>query len=259
METDTLTYYCNLKEKYPVLSKKAFDDYHKQLPNESIKELLIFSNTGLVLSKAFFYKRKGISVDDLIQEGFIGLKKGVEDYDPTAGCEPSTYLTWWIAQPMRRALREKKGIIRVPSHAYDHARAYQTFLLKFEEQHGRQPTTEELSAHAPEFLHHYRREKTHAMASIRDEEAQQCTNPESFVETFLAEEQRTFVQALLEKLPLRERFIIQASYWEGQSAATVAKLLPVPVSRTRVLELKEKGIKDLRRILERKHLTAADI
>ena len=80
------------------------------------REHLIRANLRLVVSIAKMYSERGLTLQDLIAEGNIGLMKAAEKFDPAAGCRFSTYGTWWIKQSIRRALIDTAKTVRVPSY-----------------------------------------------------------------------------------------------------------------------------------------------
>jgi RNA polymerase primary sigma factor len=109
------------------------------------RDHLIKANTRLVVSIAKRYMGHGVPFLDLIQEGNLGLMKGVEKYDLHRGFRFSTYATWWIRQTVTRALADQARTIRVPVHMIDRIRQMYKTTHELEQKHGRVPTPEELA------------------------------------------------------------------------------------------------------------------
>lgn len=109
--------------RYPLLTHEETLSLFRKMRDSTdtenqkkIKAKLINSNLRLVVSIAKKYKDKGVPLIDLIQEGNMGLIKGVERYDPERGFKLSTYVTWWIKQAIRCYLTESSRTVRLPSH-----------------------------------------------------------------------------------------------------------------------------------------------
>jgi RNA polymerase primary sigma factor len=87
--------------------------------DKEARSRLIESNLRLVISIAKKYRGRGVSFEDLIQEGNAGLIKAVERFDPDLGNRFSTYATWWIRQAVTRAVADHARPVRLPSHVVD--------------------------------------------------------------------------------------------------------------------------------------------
>jgi len=80
------------------------------------RELLVTANLPLVVSRAKRYINSGIDLEDLIQEGNIGLMRAIDKFDPDRDVRVATYATWWIDQAIRRAISNKSKLVRIPVH-----------------------------------------------------------------------------------------------------------------------------------------------
>jgi RNA polymerase primary sigma factor len=114
--------------------------------DEEARKRLIESNLRLVISIAKKYRGRGVSFEDLIQEGNAGLIKAVERFDPSLGNRFSTYATWWIRQGVTRAVADHARTVRLPSHVVDSLFRLRRAENELSLELGRDATEEELIA-----------------------------------------------------------------------------------------------------------------
>lgn len=128
---DTIELFRRLHSNALILEKGASEgdvdpEHRRALERESseLKKLLITSNLRLVVFLANRYQSRGLSIQDLVQEGNIGLIRAVEKFDYRMGYRFSTYATWWIRQAMLRAIQQHGRLIRIPPHMVEKYQHY---------------------------------------------------------------------------------------------------------------------------------------
>jgi RNA polymerase primary sigma factor len=112
------------------------------------KSALTESNIRLVISIAKRYQKRGLSFQDVAQEGILGLTKACEKFDPERGFRFSTYATWWIKQSIMRAIADQGRTIRLPVHIHDQLNSLRKTERELKSELGRDATPKEIAKRA---------------------------------------------------------------------------------------------------------------
>lgn len=117
----------------------------EQAEGRAALEKLTRANLRFVVSVAKQYQNQGLSLPDLINEGNLGLIKAAEKFDETRGFKFISYAVWWIRQSILQALAEQSRIVRLPLNQVGSLNKISKALSKFEQEHERRPSAEELA------------------------------------------------------------------------------------------------------------------
>lgn len=111
------------------------------------RQRMVHANLRLVISVAKNFRNRGLPLEDLVNEGNVGLMNAVDRFDPAVGSRFSTYASYWIDQAIRRAVQTAPQMIHIPSHLIEHIGAMRLAMRALTEKLGRSPTLDEIAAH----------------------------------------------------------------------------------------------------------------
>jgi RNA polymerase primary sigma factor len=240
--------------------------------DKKAREHMIKANLRLVVKIARDYDGLGLPLLDLINEGNIGLMKGVERFNPAKGAKLSTYASWWIKQSIKRALANQSKTIRLPVHVVDKVTNIRRAEMKLREALDRDPTDEELAEElhtTPRRVELYRRASRAPVsldAPIGDDEASRVSeviadpNAVTPLERVVQATDTELVREVLSTLTERENAILAMRFGLNDSEPkTLEEVGEVfGVTRERIRQIQEEALGKLRSKMEERDRPAQD-
>lgn len=228
--------------------------------DQSAKNELVEANLRLVVSLARHYQGCGLSYQDLIQEGNIGLIKAAEKFDVSKGFRFSTYASWWIKQALSRAIADQSRTIRIPVHMTENINKFKKIERELLNQLNREPKIKEIadamgiSEKQAKEIQSYIVEPTSLDIQVGDDddttigsfiEDTHFVNPES---AYIKESNGDVVNAVLDTLSDREANILRLRFGiGGKKAMTLEEVgKEYGLTRERIRQIEAKALRKLR-------------
>ena len=226
------------------------------------------ANLRFVVSVAKQYQHQGLTLQDLINEGNLGLIKAAKKFDETRGFKFISYAVWWIRQSILQALAEQSRIVRLPLNQVGAVNKIYKFYSKFQQEHKRMPTANEVSDElgiSPKKVDHVikaaakHRSMDAPLSSDADSnnliDVMANDNVEQADRGLLREALLKEIERALSTLPEREAIIIKLFFGINAVQLSLREIGDeLGLTRERVRQLKERALRKLRKTSRSKHL-----
>lgn len=254
--------------KASVLKKTVKELEEAEIETSNAKGKLVQSNLRLVISIAKRYIGKGLSFEDIIQEGNIGLMRAVDKFEYKRGYKFSTYATWWVRQAISRAIADQSRTIRIPVHMIENINRVHKITKEHVQKFGTEPTPEEISAKTQIPIHKIKgilkisKEPISIEMPVGEEDdtmlkdfIEDRTNS-SPLDVVMQHDLKDHIEMILSTLSPKEAMVIRKRFGIGEDNPHTLEEVGTAfdVTRERIRQIEVKAIKKLRHPVRSKWL-----
>ncbi len=269
-EDQNLKSYFNSIQNIPLLTLENEQEIAKILETGTEKErknaidMLIESNLRLVVKIAHDFKGCGLSFDDVVANGNVGLIKAANKYRVGFGTKFSTYAAWWIKQSIKRSITNQSRTVRIPVQFYDKATKVNRVMLSLKSKLGRNPTIKEIAdvAKLPVKVVESVNKHSFKMLSIDEkinnesdmdfESVIKNSKSESPFEIIESEEIRNYIESYLKRLDKREKLVIELRFGlNGKNKSSLEEIsFKIKRTKERVRQIQNIALEKLKGFYE---------
>ncbi|MBR6332910.1 MAG: RNA polymerase sigma factor RpoD/SigA [Bacteroidales bacterium] len=262
-QTESLERFLADVSKEPMITPEEEVELARRIKagDEAALDKMTRANLRFVVSVAKQYQNQGLSIQDLINEGNIGLIKAAQRFDETRGFKFISYAVWWIRQAIMQAIANQSRIVRLPLNQVGNINRIKKVTARLEQEYGRIPTNDEIAeamSLSVDAVNELKRVSSHVQSLDSPISPDDDT---TFVETFVHQQNQEDtdtimmkeslsmeVRGLLETIPEKEQQVLKLCYGiDANYEHTMEEIgIVLGLSRERVRQLRDNGLKHLK-------------